>query len=153
MKYLLLLILIPQFAIASALVIKDDLNKIFNVIAVLDFPLTYSESSASTLTNETDLFLNNLQPEVLIGGETWTVLFNLDYQIGEDKYPRTNSCAHNTIVPDKNLKSVSFIPYWVSSLGIRTTTVTLETIIKLPFESLTFEGDYSCFGTGSPESL
>ena len=153
MKFFLLLLLIPQFALASALVIKDDLNKIFNVVAVFDFPETFSDSAAASLTEETDLYFNNLQPEVMVNGEVWTVLFNLDFQIGEAKYPRTNSCAHNTIVPNKNLTTQSFIPYWFSSLGIRTGTVTLDIINKLPFESLTYEGDFSCLGTGSPQAL
>jgi hypothetical protein len=151
MKFLLLLILVPQFAMASALVVKDDLNKIFNVIAVLDFPDTgISDSTASSLTYDADLYLNNLIPEVLVAGQTWTVLFNLDYQLGYNKYPLSASCAHNEMSLNKEFNVKSLVRDFVSSLGSATPTVTVEEIKNLPFATLVFEKDLSCFGSGSP---
>jgi hypothetical protein len=151
MKFLLFLILVPQFAVASALVVKDDLNKIFNVIAVLNFPETgISESTASSLTYDTDLYLNNLIPEVQVAGQTWTVLFNLDYQFGYNKYPLSASCAHNEISLNKDLNFESLVRDFVSGLGSLTAMGTVEEIKNLPFAALVFEKDFTCFGAGSP---
>jgi hypothetical protein len=151
MKFLLLLILVPQFAVASALVVKDDLNKIFNIIAVLNFPGTgISESTASSLTYDADLYLNNLIPEVQVAGQTWTVLFNLDYQLGYNKYPLSASCAHNEMFLNKDFNVISLVRDFVSGLGSPTTMATVEEIKNLPFATLVFEKDFTCFGSGSP---
>lgn len=151
MKFLLLLILVPHFAVASALVVKDDLNKIFNVVAVLDFPETgISESTASSLTYDADLYLNNLIPEVQIAGQTWSVLFNLDYQLGYNKYPQSASCAHNEMSLDKDFNVKSLVRDFVSGLGSPTAMGTVEEIQNLPFANLVFDKNFTCFGAGSP---
>jgi hypothetical protein len=139
MKFLLLLIFVPHFAMASALVMKDDLNKIFNVIAVLDFPENgISDSVAAEMANDADLYLNSLAPEFEIAGETWTVLFNFDSQLGYKKYPLSDSCAHNRMSLDKDFNRDAFVTGFI-----------LE-IIDLPFSTLVFEKDLACFGSGSP---
>lgn len=151
MKFLLLLLVVPQMAMASALVVKDDLNKIFNVIAVLDFPATgISDLSALNLTYDADLYLNNLTPEIDIDGQTWTILFNLDYQLGFEKYPLSASCAHNEMSLNKDFNVQTFVSTFVSSLGGTSPAVTVQAIRNLPFATLVFEKDYACFGAGSP---
>lgn len=170
MKFLFLLFLIPNFVQASALVTRDEFNKIMNVSAVLNFHGNSADDAlAESITNELDRLLNEQLAEVVIKDETYTVLFNLDYQLDHSKYPLTDSCAHNLIELRNRIKKNE---QSYQAPGSRTALFiqedSLSTLLKvfnvgmlipkdqisgLSWENLVFTDEMACLGNGLPQEI